>query len=359
MKTEIKQFNFETVQLPTFEEVVKNKDWVFWGGDNLWAQHSVDLYNYSSINRACINAKRDGVWGKQMLIDGVDASLVMANSSQSVREVYKNAALDMVLHNGFSLNTILRNDREGISEFYHIDLTKIRSGKVDDFDYVRNYWYSSDWSNIKNYKPREIPSFNLNDEIPSQVWFYKNYSPTQSYYPINDWIGSRIAVETDINIKNFHLNNLQNGFFPSALLSMNNGIPSEEEREQVYRHLLEKYSSSNNSGKLILTFSESKENEPTFTPLNLNNSDGFYAVLDEQIRNTILTGHRITNPLLIGVMVPGQLGSKDQIIEGHAHFLATVIKPIQEQLIKEFEKILFLRDKKQHEITIIQNDIIM
>lgn len=358
MAVELKKFDFEVVQLPTFEEVVKNRDWVFFGADNLWPQHSVQLYNYSSINRACINSKRDAVWGKQMLIDGVDANLVMANSSQSVREVFKNAAMDMVLHNGFALNTILRRDREGVSEFYHMDFTKLRSGKVDEFDYVKTYYYCSDWVQPKVYKPREIDAFNIDGETPTQVWYYKNYSPTQSYYPVNDWIGARVAVETDINIKQFHLQNLQNGFFPSALLSLNNGIPGDEEREQIYRHMVDKYSSSNNSGKLLLTFSESKDNEPTFTPLNLNNSDTFYSVMDEQIRNTILTGHRISSPALIGIAEPRGLGSKDEILDAYGHFLASVIVPIQEQLIKEFEKLLFLRDKRPHEIVIIQNNIL-
>lgn len=356
---ELVNFEFETVQLPTFEELVKNKDWVYWGGDNLWPQHSVDLYNYSAINRACINSKRDAVWGKTMLIDGIDANLMMANSTQTIREVYKRVAMDMVLHNGFSLNTILRQDREGISEFYHIDITKVRSGKSDDFDFVRNYFYSTDWTNIRNYKPVEIPAFNLDGEEPSQLWWYMGYAPTQTYYPINDWIGARVAVETDINIKQFHLQNLQNGFFQSLVVSLNNGIPSEEEREAIWRHLTDTYSSANNVGKMWLTFSESKEHEPTITPLNLNNSDTFYSVMDEQIRNTILTGHRITSPKLLGIETPGSLGSKDEIIEGYAHFMASSVKPIQEQIVKEFEKLLFLRDKKPHEIVIIQNDIII
>jgi len=359
MSTEIKSYQFETVQLPTFEEIIKSRDWVFFGGDNLWPQHSVQLYNYSSINRACINAKRDAVWGKQLLVDGIDANLVMANSSQTLREVYNKAAMDLVLHNGFSLNTVLRQDREGISEFYHIDFTKIRSGKTDIFDIVKDFYYCTDWSNIRLYKPRILPAFNLNAEEPSQIWYYKNYQPAQTYYPINDWIGARVSCEIDINIKNFHLQNLQNGFFGSVLIAMNNGIPGEEEREQIYRHLVDKYGGSNHAGSIYLTFSDDKEHEPTITPIGINNSDTFYSVLDEQIRNVVLTSHRITSPKLVGIETPGQLGSKDEIMEGWAHFLATVIVPLQEQLITEFEKILFLRDKKPHKITVVQNDILL
>ena len=59
--TDIKKLEFQVVELPTFEEKITTKDWVLWGGDNLWPLHTIELYNYSSINRACLNAKRDAV----------------------------------------------------------------------------------------------------------------------------------------------------------------------------------------------------------------------------------------------------------------------------------------------------------
>jgi hypothetical protein len=292
-----------------------------------------------------------------MLIDGMDANYVMANSMNTVYDVFKRVAIDYVLHNGFVLNTINRRDNEGISEFYHMDFVKVRSGKVNEFDFVKRYFYCPDWTNIRRYTPIELPAFNLDGEDPSQIYYFKQYSPNQTYYPINEWIGARVAVEIDINIKNYHLNNLQNGFFNSLFISLNNGVPNEEEREMIYRHLIEKYSSTNNAGKLFLNFAADKEHEPTITPLTTINSDTFYGVMDDQIRSTIATAHRITSLKLIGVETPGSLGSKDEIVDGYEHFLKTNVIPKQEVLIKEFEKMLFLRDKKTHKVEIIQNEI--
>jgi capsid portal protein len=173
----------------------------------------------------------------------------------------------MVLHNGFSLNTIKRRDGDGISEIYHMDISKLRSGKVDMRDFVKEYYYSADWRDTRRYKPVVLPEFDMSIEEPSQVYWYMGYDPNQTYYPMPDWIGGRVAVEIDINIKNFHLQNLQNGFYPSIFISMNNGIPSEEERTQIYRHLTERYSSTNNAGGMFLNFAEDKEHEQTITPL--------------------------------------------------------------------------------------------
>jgi len=353
----LERFEFETVVLPTFEEVLNNKDYVYWGGDNLWPRHSIELYNYSSINRACLNAKRDGVWGKQLLVDGRDANTIMVNSNESLRSLYKKTAMDFVIHNGFSMNVIKRRDGEGISEMYHMDMSKLRSGKVDYRDFVQKYYYSADWRDTRKYKVIELPAFDLQTDEPSQVWWYMGYAPNQTYYPMPEWIGGRVAVEIDINIKNFHLQNLQNGFFPSIFISLNNGVPSEEERSQVYRHLYDKYSSTNNAGGMFLNFSDDKDHEPTITPLSPNASDSFYTAMDEIVRNTILTSHRITSPKLLGIETPGSLGSKDEVIEGYEHFLRTVIVPAQDQLLAEFEKLLFLRDKKMYKLEIVQNEI--
>ena len=111
--THVKSIDFSAANLPTFEEVVNNKDWVYWGSDNLWPKHSIDLWNYSSVLRSSLNSIRDAVVGKDLLIDGKSGNLLMANSMESVYDVFKRVVVDFVVHNGFSLNTILRKDKQG------------------------------------------------------------------------------------------------------------------------------------------------------------------------------------------------------------------------------------------------------
>lgn len=356
--TQLKQMDMAAAILPTFEEVIKNKDWVFFGGDNLWAQHSVDYYNYSALNRACINAKRDAVIGKEMLINGKSANEVMFNSTETIYDVYKKVAMDYVIHNGFSLNTILNKGGDGIGSIYHMDFTKIRSGKCNEYDYIKDYYYSADWRNTRLHAPVRLSAFDLNDaENPSQVYYYFQYSPNQKYYPLNDWIGARTCVEIDIEIKNFHLNNLQNSFVGSHLISLNQGVPGEEEREMIYRHIVDAYTSTNNAGKVIMTFSDSKENEPTVIPLTQNGSDVWYSQIAEMVQSVILTSHRITKPDLLGIKTAGQLGTKQEIIEGYEHFIQTNIVPIQQHLITQFEKLCFMMFKTPVKIEIVQNEL--
>ena len=125
----------------------------------------------------------------------------------------------------------------------------------------------------------------------------------------------------------------------------------------VYRHLEEKYSSTNKAGKMFLNFSDSKENEPTIQAITPNNNADLFNALNEIVQQKILTAHGITKPDLLGIKTAGQLGTKQEIVEGYEHFLRSVIAPKQQYLIREFEKLLFYKTGQVHKITIVQNEL--
>lgn len=356
-KESLKVFEFGAgAQLPTFEEVINSKNYVFFGNDNLWPRHTIQMYNYSPTNRACLNAIISGIIGENLLINGQEG-FMMVNSTETLYDVFKKTAVDFAIHSGFAMNTIKTKDENGIASIYHIDFSKVRSGKVDSFDYVKEYYYSADWSNIHKYKPIEIPAFNLQGEGDSQIYYAFPYAPDQKYYPLPAYIGGRIPIQTEIEIFNYELNYIQNGYFPSLFISMNQGVPGEEEREAIYRHLEEKYSSSNRAGNLILSFSDSKENEPTITPIAAANNADMFAALIEKVQEKIIVSHGISKPDLLGIKTTGQLGSRQEMVEGYEHFIKTQIAPKQQYLLREFEKLLFYMTGEVKKLEIVQNTL--
>ena len=52
---------FNAAYVPQFQEVIKNKPWVFYGDDNMFPNHLLTNYQYSPITRACANATMYGV----------------------------------------------------------------------------------------------------------------------------------------------------------------------------------------------------------------------------------------------------------------------------------------------------------
>lgn len=352
--------DFNAANVPQYQEVIKNKPWVYYGEDNLFPNHLLALYQYSALNRACLNAIAYGVRGK-----GITNSLgetLMANRSETLYEVFTKCVMDKVIFGGFALNIVKSNDG-GIAEFYHTDFSRLRAGKVDLFDNVLEYYYSVDWRsttyNQNKYKPIKLPSLDLlNNDEPSQIMYFKQYSPGMSYYPPPQYLGGLTTIQLDIEVKNFHLNNMQNSMMPSVAVSFTNGVPSEEERDIIYRQLEAKYTSTNNAGKWFLFFSENPETAPVITPIPNNASDAWYSQMYPQIEQTILTAHRITSPMILGIKEAGQLGGRAELIDAYNLFLEIVIKPIQEELISAFEKVLFLRDGKEIKLEIEQNQIL-
>ena len=362
-KFEFMMQDFSAAQVPQYQEVIKNKPYVFYGDDNLFPNHLLALYQYSSINRACLNAIMYGVKGKNMIVqDGDTGRIAMANRSETVYQVFEKCVMDRVIFGGFALNVIKSNDGD-IAEFYHMDFSKLRAGKEDEFTNVGSYFYSVDWRSStfsqNKYKPIELPSFNmLPDTGPSQVMYFKTYTPGMSYYPAPDYLGGLTSIQLDIEVSNFHLNNMQNSMMPSVAVSFTNGVPSEEERDMIYRQLDAKYSSTNAAGKWFLFFSENPETAPVITPIPNNASDAWYSSMQPQIEQKIMTAHRIVNPMILGVKTAGQLGGRNEILESYDLFGEIVLKPIQEEILKGFEKVLFIRDKKEINLQIEQNQLL-
>jgi hypothetical protein len=357
-KNIVNRIDFMAAEVVQYQEIIKQKEWVYWGADNYFPNHLLALYQNSPIHRACANAISYGVKGRAIYNTIDTEQLLMANRRETLYEVYKKCVIDRVLFGVFSVNVILDN-AGNVSELYHTDVSKIRSGKVDEFNNVQNYYLSAEWKFPNKFVPIEIPAFDLtNKDKASQLYFVKTYTPNYNYYGVPDYFASVSTIQLDIEVKNFHLNNIQNSLLPSMAISFNNGIPSDEEKDIIYRQLVDKYTSSNNAGKIFLFFSDTPESAPTITPIQNNGSDDFYTGLYTNIEETILTAHRITNPALIGIKTAGQLGGRNELEESYNLFQNIVIKPIQDEILEHFNKLLFLRDKKQYDLKVEQVQII-
>ena len=354
---------FNAAYVPQFQEVIKNKPWVFYGDDNMFPNHLLTNYQYSPITRACANATMYGVKGKNLIVKEGDPNAIgMANRSETLYEVYEKCVVDRIIFGGFALNIVKSNDGE-IAEIYHTDFSRLRAGKEDMFGNVDTYFYSVDWKgtqiNPQKWKPVELPAFNMvGEDSPSQIYYVKKYQPMMSYYPAPDWIASLTTSQLDIEIRNFHLNNTQNSMMPSMSVSFTNGVPSEEERDILMRQLEAKYTSTNNGGKVFLFFSENPETAPVIAPIPNNASDAWYSQMAPQIDQTILTAWGISSPMLLGIKTSGQLGGRTEMLDAYNLFLQTRIIPIQEDMLKTFEKLLFLKNKSIIKLGIEQNQIL-
>lgn len=349
--------------LPAFLEI-RGQKWISFGENNLWPDLIIELYNQSAVNRTCIVSKLDAVVGEGLRTQNPADEWILkqANSrGETWNEIFEKVATDYILHGGFALNVIWGKTGEFITDVYHIDFSKVRSGHMNpETDRVDEYYFCPDWNKNRKYKPKAYRSFDqkLSIEYPSQIYYAYDYAPGNAVYPLSDWVGGVNDCLTDIQTSIFHNSNLQNGLVPSLWISMKNGIPDPLEQQQIYNTIADTFSGSGNAGKFFLSFSDSGETAPEVLPLQASN-DGYYLALDARVTSRILTAHRITSPLLLGIRDSGGgLGNnKDEITIAYAHFMSTVIKPITKFLLKNFTFILREKGYKNIELYIEPNKL--
>ena len=73
---------------------------------------------------------------------------------------------------------------------------------------------------------------------------------------------------------------------------------------------------------------------PEITPIQVSNADKQYLALQELLVQNILTAHRVTSPMLMGIKNNTGLGSNvDELNSSANYFLNTVCKPDQDHIV--------------------------
>ena len=350
----ILNINLETETAPVVQEV-RGKDYIEYGTENwrnLYPQFLIDLYYNSSTQAAIINATAEMIAGENLIIEDeedrdLEARIKLqnfmdrANGSESLHEVLKKVAFDFKLQGAFALNIVWSKDRTQIAEIYHVGVEKVRAERPNEFGKVEAYYISSDWSNTRIHKPYRVPAFNVNDRTSANQILYSGlYSPNMNVYHTPDYIAANNWALVDQRVAEFHLNNISNGFAGSYFISFANGVPTQEERFQIEQSLADKFTGASNSGKFVLTFSDDRNRTPEITPISVSDADKQYLALQELLVQNILTGHRVTSPMLMGIKSDTGLGNNADELNTAANFyLNTVIKPFQDHIVKVLRKI--------------------
>ena len=346
--------NLATETAPDVQEV-RGKDYIEYGTENwrnLYPQFIIDLYYNSSTQAAIINATAEMIAAENLIIEDEDDRdlearvklqnfMDRANGNESLHEVLKKVAFDFKLQGAFALNIVWSKDRTQIAEIYHVGVEKVRAERPNEFGKVDAYYISSDWANTRINKPYRVPAFNANDRTSANQILYSGlYSPNMNVYHTPDYIAANNWALVDQRVAEFHLNNISNGFAGSYFISFANGVPTQEERFQIEQSLADKFTGASNSGKFVLTFSDDRNRVPEITPISVSDADKQYLALQELLVQNILTGHRVTSPMLMGIKSDTGLGNNADELNTAANFyLNTVVKPFQDHIVKVLRKI--------------------
>lgn len=345
MANNIRLINLASYTTPQISENPR-LSWVEYGDDNQFFNYLIDMANGSPTNNAVITGIVDIIYGK-----GIDASNSDANPSGYIElrrliqpEQLKRVVNDFYMLGNAAFQIIYTADKSKIAEVYHIPVETLRAEKCNDEGEIEAYYMAYDWSKVRNKNQAErIPAFGYgaaSDKV--EILYIRPYRSGSYYYSPVDYQGGLPYAEMEQEIANYHINNIKNGMAPSMIINFNNGIPPQEEQDNIDSAIKSKWSGSNNAGKYILAFNDDSQKAATIEPVTLSDAHLQYEFLSSESTSKILVSHRITSPMLFGVKDSGNgLGSNADEIKNAFNLLDnTVIRPKQDQIAAGIDMIL-------------------
>jgi len=342
IKNRIKILNFNKAYVAPIYKYNKNRSLIEWGVNNLYPVYVLDLYNnYGSTTHKSIINRKVKLTSGQGWETVANPELERFIKENKLNKEVRKVSLDYELYNGFCLEIIYNREGTEISSVKHVPFHKVRIGIPSDDLEFSHYWYSDDWAQYRkpDYSPELYREYNPYIRQGKSLYYYSEYNPaTDGLYPIPGYTTSMNYIELDYEVSKFHLNQVKQGYSPSFILNFATGVPTIEEQDEFYREFKRNYSGTDNSGKIILTYSYGVEEKPELIPIALNDSDDRFIMLQQQIERNIVMGAEIPPQLVI--LTPGKLGSSEERTELQLEFQQSYISPRQQVIEEAYNEIL-------------------
>lgn len=323
---------------------VKNGSLITYGNNNLFPQYLDALYDNNSLHSGICNKKISYVYGNGLYSETGSAPLTefidKCNSkNDSLNTVYRRLVEDYIRYGGMAVEVV--NNRLGeMQDIYYVDSSKLRLSGSED-----KILYSRDWSQrIGKVKYTQYDSY-----VPGQsgsassIFWYKGN--TRGYYPKPQYNGGLMGIEQLTELDKFSLSTIQNGFFPSLMITFNQSA-TEEQKEDTEQSMLEKWGGTTQAGKIILNFAGEGETAPVIAPIA---QPDVVSQFDQQRQNaidSIFMGHQISSRQIFGIETPGKLGTSKDFAEGTEIFTQDFVKPVQKELMEVLNQLLSVRFPK-------------
>jgi hypothetical protein len=322
----------------------KNKEWVEYGEDNNYYQYLIDLYYGSPTNNAAIKGIADLIYGDGLEVVKADRHLAGYLDLKKVfhTECLRNCAMDLKMLGQYAIQLVKSKDKKRYVSAYHFPVQTLRPERCNEDGEIEGYYFAADWSKLKRgQKPKRFAAFGFDDSANECMLVVKPYSTGNYYFAPVDYQGGTQYANLEIEIANFHINNIKNGMAPSMLINFNNGQPPAEVKDMIEAQIMNKFSGSSNAGKFILSFNDNAESKADITPVQLSDAHNQYQFLSTESSSKIMMAHRITSPMLLGIKDNTGFGNNaEELKTASTLFDNTVIRPFQRLLIEGVQKIM-------------------
>lgn len=327
------------------ETQVHGKDFIEWGDNNLYPDYLLSLNETVPTLRSIVNGTVDFIVGDDVSILPLHPGFEngqMNGRGDTIAEQVEDLARDYEMYGGFALQ-IIRGRDGSVAEVYHLPIRFLRANKECDVFYYCEDWQKRGRKDTIVY-PAFIPGlkdkwFELDEETrnrhASSVLYVKtDHTHT---YPVPVYAASVKACETERLISDYHLNAISTGFCPSVIINFNNGIPSDQMKEEIERDVNDKFGGSSNAGRIMLSWNPNKESATTFETPNITDFGEKYKALSETSRERIFTAFR-AYPNIFGLSTATGF-SIEEFDSAFKLYNRTAVRPVQRMIADTYDKI--------------------
>jgi hypothetical protein len=304
-------------------------DIIKWGDRDNYSYFLNYLFINSGLHQGIVNGKNNYIYSggiKSIIADGY-------YFLDDINEIIKNLIKDYEIFNGFALkfekfNNILKCD--------YISVANVRILKDGSYAYCENWtgrknivyysdFFDEEWINNSAIAFFGIDPFVLADE---------NNVNSINNYPVPIYNSAIPSILTDIAIKFYNLGEIYNGFKASSIIDIIAGKTlSEPEKQDYINDLKKSIYDKNNWGAAYINFSEGESPSVVVNPIPQTDMVDRYNAVWEAVKEDILISHQITNPLLVGIKTPGQLGGATELATSFDIFRSQYILPRRKYLL--------------------------
>lgn len=320
--------------IPSYEQSeARGKEYIQWGENNLFPEYLNNLYENVTTLRTIVNGTADFVAGDDAYcnVQGFDKEI--NKKGDTMFELVNLLGRDYLLY-GNAYVQIIRNKAGNIGELYYVNARYIRTSKKNDlFYYSEEYGKKYARTNKMVVYPKFVPEAK---NVPTSILNLK--TELDKTYGLPRYIAALKDCETEKQLTEFNLSQIENGFYGSYIFNFANGIPSDEQKEEIEKNINEKFCGAGNAGRFLLNFSNGKENGVTLQKLEIQNIAEKFNLTADRARNQIYASFA-AQPVLFGIQKETAGFSDEDYQQAFKLFNRTVVRPIQKKIVIMMDKI--------------------
>ena len=326
---------YRMVEYPT-------KKWIKYGEHNDFPNYLKELYASSPTHSSLVNGISYIIASEGIKLESPsDPQTNAFVNLQFDYNLIKNLSFDLKCY-GYAV--IKCYGREKIRKIEYTPAIKWRSGSKNSDNVVETWWHSENWNSSFRNKPKEYPLLNFNETEDVSVCVFQQPKLGNDYYPFVDYIAGLNSgfIPLEYHIGNFHYSNIQNGMAPSTLIQYNNGVPTTEIMDKVENDIKKKWTGSENAGRIIIAWNESKEQAATIETITTTDLPEQFQFLSKESMEKILISHRsYLVSQIFGLQTNnGFSNNSEELKNQYKLWYKIVIEPFQTILIDGFKDVL-------------------